>query len=244
MRPPAHLIDTRERLRVLVAVADRRARTESITILGQAGIEVVGATTSTTDVVRLARHHRPDIVIVDLGLPEPGLPNLAGMGTLDQLRGDPLVSSRTVLLTARRDPELGVLALRHGALGIVHLDDLRALPRIVADVSAGIAAIPRGLTTHLVHRLRELPEPGIGMRPVQSPLTPREWEVADLLCLGHSTEQLADELVLSAETVRTHVKNIMRKLEVHSRSELIAGVQRLRRNVGAPSDRPLRRSAA
>jgi DNA-binding NarL/FixJ family response regulator len=76
--------------------------------------------------------------------------------------------------------------------------------------------------------LRELPEGGIGMRPIQSVLTTREWEIVDQLCLERSTEEIADALVLSTETVRTHIKNIMRKLEVHSRADVVALVQRLR----------------
>ena len=68
--------------------------------------------------------------------------------------------------------------------------------------------------------------PGCG--PVRSPLTAREWEVLDLLCQGLSTEEIADTLVLSAETVRSHVKSVLRKLRVSSRREAIAAAQRLR----------------
>jgi two-component system nitrate/nitrite response regulator NarL len=60
------------------------------------------------------------------------------------------------------------------------------------------------------------------MRPVRSVLTPREWEVLDLMSLGQGTRQIAEELVLSTETIRTHVKNLMRKLGAKSRHEAIA----------------------
>ena len=53
---------------------------------------------------------------------------------------------------------------------------------------------------------------------MRSPLTAREWEVLDLICDGHSNDEIADELVLSRETIRTHVKSILRKLGVHSRA--------------------------
>ena len=66
----------------------------------------------------------------------------------------------------------------------------------------------------LIESIRTMRPDGGGMRPVRSPLTSREWEVLDLLCDRRSTEEIADELVLSIETVRSHAKNILRKLDV------------------------------
>ena len=67
-----------------------------------------------------------------------------------------------------------------------------------------------------------------GMRPVRSSLTAREWEVLDLLCDGHSNDKIADELFLSTETVRSHVKSIYRKLGVNSRAQAVTEAERLR----------------
>jgi DNA-binding NarL/FixJ family response regulator len=66
------------------------------------------------------------------------------------------------------------------------------------------------------------------MRPVKSPLTAREWEVIDLLKESKTTDQIADELVLSPETVRSHVKNILRKLAVRSRQEAVRKADEMR----------------
>ena len=63
---------------------------------------------------------------------------------------------------------------------------------------------------------------------MRSPLTAREWEVIDLLYEGMSTEQIAETLVLSSETVRSHVKNILRKLNARSRAEAVEAAQRMR----------------
>ena len=67
------------------------------------------------------------------------------------------------------------------------------------------------------------------MRPVRSPLTAREWEVLDLMCEGRSNDEIAREFVVSSETVKTHVKSVMRKLDVHSRQDAIAVAATLRR---------------
>jgi ATP/maltotriose-dependent transcriptional regulator MalT len=66
------------------------------------------------------------------------------------------------------------------------------------------------------------------MRPVRSELTSREWEVLDLLCERKTADQVARDLVLSPETVRSHVKSIYRKLGVNSRDEAISRCEELR----------------
>jgi DNA-binding CsgD family transcriptional regulator len=66
---------------------------------------------------------------------------------------------------------------------------------------------------------------------VKSPLTRREWEVIDLLAAGHSPDAIADALVVSRETVLSHVKNLMRKLGVHSRADAVAAAERVRLTV-------------
>ena len=66
------------------------------------------------------------------------------------------------------------------------------------------------------------------MRPVHSPLTSREWEVLDVLSAGYGIEQIAKLFVLSPETVRTHMKAIMRKLQVRSHAEAVQAARRMR----------------
>ena len=69
---------------------------------------------------------------------------------------------------------------------------------------------------------------GAGLRPVRSELTDREWEVLDMLSSGARTEEIAQALVLSPETVRSHMKNLYRKLEVRSREQAVEAAHRLR----------------
>src|SRR5947207_6860260 len=97
---------------------------------------------------------------------------------------------------------------------------------------AGEAAISRRLTMRVVDELRKTPSIGPGLRPTISELTPREWQVLDLLTTGASTTDIAVDLVLSPETVLTHVKNILKKLGVHSRRDAVQEAERLRTSSG------------
>ncbi len=87
--------------------------------------------------------------------------------------------------------------------------------------AAGEPVLAPAVARRLIERLRALPEGGLGVRPVRSPLTAREWEVLDLLCAGLTVDEIADGLVLARDTVRTHVKRIFRKLGVHSQAEAV-----------------------
>jgi DNA-binding NarL/FixJ family response regulator len=137
--------------------------------------------------------------------------------------------TRVIVLSASDDDTKAVRALRAGARGYLRKDiELDALPRAISGVIHGEAAISRRLSMRVIDELRKTPAPGPGMRPTVSELTPREWQVLDLLTTGASTADIAVDLVLSPETVLTHVKNILKKLGVHSRRDAILQAERLR----------------
>lgn len=212
------------RLRVLVVDDDPLVRRMIREVLRPADILVVGEAHNGRDALRSARYYKPDIVLLDVVLP-----GIDGITVLEHMVADEQIGARIVVLSVRGEGDLGYLALRKGAAGYLNKElDLSVLPRVLRDVAEGGAAVSRTLTADLARRLRELPEAPVGMRPVRSVLTTREWEVVDQLCLGRSTAEIAATLVLSIETVRTHVKNIMRKLEVHSRAEAVMAAERLR----------------
>src|SRR3954468_19077159 len=106
--------------------------------------------------------------------------------------------------------------------------ELASLPRALRGSLDREAAISRRLAMHLVQHYRSAPAAGMGLRPVRSSLTDREWEVLDLLSGGASTEAIARLLVLSTETVRSHLKNLYRKLEVRTRDEAVEAATRMR----------------
>jgi DNA-binding NarL/FixJ family response regulator len=134
-----------------------------------------------------------------------------------------------VILTSAHDDETGLVGLRAGAAGFLTKElDVDSLPRELEAALGGEPAISRRLTMRLIEHLRRAPNGGAGLRPVKSPLTPREWEVIDLLAESKTTEQIAESLVVSAETVRSHVKNILRKLDARSRVEAVRIAQQMR----------------
>jgi DNA-binding NarL/FixJ family response regulator len=213
-----------EPLRVLVVDDDPLVRRMIRDVLRPAGVLVAGEADNGRDALRAARYYKPDIILLDVMMP-----GVDGLEALEQLVADRQVDAKIVILSVRGEQDLGYLALRMGANGYLNKDlDLGVLPRVLRDVAEGGAALSRSFTADLARRLRDLPEGGIGMRPVHSVLTTREWEIVDQLCLGRSTEAIAEALVLSLETVRTHIKNIMRKLGLHSRADVVGLVQRLR----------------
>jgi DNA-binding NarL/FixJ family response regulator len=214
----------RNALRVLIVDDDPLARRAIRGALDERNdFEISGEATSGTDAIRLAADRRPDVVVMDVTM--PGLDGIAATRRILRVSDQ----TKIVVFSATDDDELALLSLRAGAWGYLTKGiDLAALPRVLRRVSDGEAAIPRALATKLVQRFRLLPDRSEGMRPVRSDLTAREWEVLDLLCAERTTAQIADDLGMSIETVRSHVKHILRKLGVHSRAEAVLAAEGMR----------------
>ncbi len=188
------------------------------------GMRVVGESHTTRDAVAAVHDHQPQLVVLDAAL----------------LGGDALdlaqelitnANARVVLLCGPGQADLPFAALRRGVLGCVDKRrDLTSLRFVMREVGEGRAALSPSIVCDLARRLRALPEGQVGVRPVRSVLTGREWETVDQLCLGRSTQEMAAALGLSMATVRMHIKNIMRKLDVHSRADIVdvAGALRAR----------------
>lgn len=218
------------RLRVIIADDDAFARKVIKGALQAAGLTVVGEAKDGREAVQLALHYRPDVVLMDVVMPE--LDGILATRQLLKANPDQLV----VVLTSAGDDDLGLLAIQAGAVGFLSKEaDIDALPRALEGVRRGEAAISRDMTRRLIDRYRVTTDGTAGLRPIKSPLTAREWEVIDLLKPGNTTDQVADTLVLSPETVRSHVKNIMRKLDVHSRVDAVAAAERLRVGAADPT---------
>jgi DNA-binding NarL/FixJ family response regulator len=215
--------DDREPLRVIVADDDPLARRMIKESLRRSGIIVVAEAHNGRQAVELALFYQPDVVLMDVVMPE--LDGISATRQIIKQTPEQLV----VLLTSADENEMGFVGLRAGAVGYLSKDlDVDVLPNALAGAVDGEAVISRRLSLRLIEQMRRAPEAHTGMRPVKSPLTAREWEVVDLLYEGRSTEQIADSLVLSTETVRSHIKNLMRKLGARTRSEAVQLAQRMR----------------
>jgi DNA-binding NarL/FixJ family response regulator len=215
--------EARARWRAVVADSkgpSRRALTEA---LRHADVVVVAEAFDGTEAVELVRYHEPDLVIMDVEV--SGLDAIAATRRITQERPDVIA----ILLAGEESENLGVLGLRVGAAGYLSSDlGPISLARAIVGALRGEAAIPRSLAMRLVEQMRGETASGEHLRPVGGPLTPRQWQVLDLMCEGRTTDEIATALTVSSETVRSHVKGIFRRLNVRSREEAAAVACRLR----------------
>jgi len=174
--------------------------------------DVVGSGSTTAQVVGAVGRLRPDLVVVDADLA------LISRPTLVETVLDQLPETRVMLLTQEIELELLLAAIRSGAVGVVgKKSGTRTVLRAVQAALDGEGVVPRAMLPELFRRLLDL-----GDRATDSPLnrlSPREREVLALLGRGWNNARIGRELFISPHTVRTHVQNILQKLEMHSKLE-------------------------
>lgn len=206
-----------EELRVLVA--DDHAPTRAgvrLALEGQ-GFSVCAEAAEAASAVSAALEERPDICLLDIRMPGNGISAAAQISSS-------LPESVIVMLTVSRDDADLYDALRAGASGYLlkDIDPLR-LPVALRGVVAGETALPRELVGRLVtefdsrSRRRRL----LRGRARPAELTEREWEVLDLLHEGFATSEIGERLSITPVTVRRHVSQIMRKLRVTNRKDVL-----------------------
>lgn len=182
----------------------------------QEGFEVVAVAADAMTGIDLAREHEPDLVMLDLLM--PGMSGLEIVGTLQKVSP----GSRIVLLTASESAEDLLEAVKAGASGYMTKDV--PMPRLVAamyDVLDGGAAVSPAMGGKLFSELRDLlRHNGVASRG-RTDLTGRELEVLSLVGEGKTSKEIADDLFISENTVRNHVRNILDKLGMKSRFEAV-----------------------
>jgi DNA-binding NarL/FixJ family response regulator len=209
-------------LRVLVCDDQELVRAGFVTILGaQPDLEVVGEAGDGRTAVRLALELRPDVVVMDIRMPI-----MDGVEATRLIAGPDVADPLTVLMVTTFDLDQHVYdALRAGAAGFL-LKDARPAELIAAvhTVAAGESLLAPAVTRRLVgrfaERIRDVSPRGEAAREL-AVLTPRELEVLRLIAGGSSNAEIADELVISHETVKTYVSRILAKLALRDRVQAV-----------------------
>lgn len=182
-------------------------------------IEVVGEAYDGASGLEMISEVRPDVAVVDLRMP-----GLNGIEVAQRVKNEIAPQVRIVILTATEEDEFLTRAVEVGVEGYLTKDiAMETLASAIRRVVAGETVVPPNRLKHLLRNLanpdRKDAKSGVSMA---SYLTDREKEVLSLLVAGKSNQNIADELYISSNTVRTHIQNILSKLSVHSKLEAVA----------------------
>ena len=206
-------------IRVLLADDQHLVRAGFRALLDDAAdIEVVGEAGNGAEAVELARSARPDVVLMDIRMPV-----LDGLEATRRIVADQLLAGvRVLVLTTFDLDEYVYEALRAGASGFLLKDtppaDLLAAIRVVA---AGDALLAPGVTRRLIAEFARRPEPTTVTPAALAGLTDREREVLALVARGLTNAEIAERLVVSAATAKTHVSRVLAKLQARDRAQLV-----------------------
>ena len=194
--------------RIVIVEDDNIIRNAFVTLIQQSGDYVVAADYSNAEAaIKNVKDDAPDVYLMDIELP-----GMNGIEAISKIKAI-LPASQVVVITVYENDELVFKALCEGASGYLTknmppqklIESLKELENGGAPMSTNIAR----LVVSSFHKNR------------QSPLTARELEVLELLSSGKSYSTIADQLFVDKETVKSHIKNIYLKLEVHSKAEAI-----------------------
>jgi DNA-binding NarL/FixJ family response regulator len=208
-----------ETITVLIADDQDLVRMGLRTLLEHAdGFEVAGEAADGLGAVELARELRPDVVLMDIRM--PGIDGLTATG---RLLADPdLSETRVLVLTTFEHDEYVFEALRNGASGFLLKNTPPAqLLEAIATVADGGALLAPSVTRTLIQEFTQLSPTSRAPHPRLDDLTDREREVMALVGRGLSNQEIAEHLVVSPATARTHVSRAMVKLGARDRAQLV-----------------------
>lgn len=207
-------------MRVLVADDHSLFRDGIVSLLEAAGHEVVQQVGDGERALEAAEKHKPDLVLMDITMPRQ-----SGVEALRLIK-QRSPSIKVVMLTVSEDERDLMEAAQAGADGYLlkNLEGEQFL-KMIEGVARGEAAITRKTAARLLQRLSR---PEQEAEPDETtPLTERETELLILVARGLSNREIADQLSISENTVKYHVKNIIQKLQVSNRTEAVSvGIRR------------------
>jgi DNA-binding NarL/FixJ family response regulator len=188
-------------------------------VQSQDDLEVVGEASDGREAIEQARRLRPDVVLMDIRMPE-----MDGVAATSQIvRSGSDGSPRVLVLTTFDLDEYVIAALRAGASGFL-LKDVRPEDLVagIRAVASGDAIVAPSVTRRLLDRFASrLPSDGGVRSPELDQLTDRELEVLRLVARGFSNAEIADSLVVATTTVKTHVGRVLTKLGLRDRVQAV-----------------------
>ena len=174
------------------------------------GMELVGEAADGVEAVLQARSLQPDVILLDLVMPRKD--GIEAIGEIKQENPE----ARILVLTSFAEDEKVFPAIQAGALGYLLKDSSpQELIQAIREVYRGESSLHPTIARKLV---REISQPS-DLPATEEPLTEREVEVLSLVARGLSNQEIADSLVVSERTVRTHVSNILGKLHLANRTQ-------------------------
>lgn len=188
-------------------------------------LAVVGEAGTVADAVREAARLRPDVVVMDLRLPDG-----SGIDACREIRSEN-DSAKVIILTSHADEDALFSAVLAGASGYVLKDlDPTGIQRAIMDVARGGSLLDPQLATQVLERMRR----GSGQHPADDPfeaLSPQEDRILEMIAEGLTNREIAGRLTLSEKTVKNYVSDIYSKLHVERRSQAsrLATERRLRK---------------
>jgi len=187
-------------------------------------MQVEGEASGGAEVVRLARKLRPDVILMDLVMEDMG-----GIEAIREIKKeDP--NARILVLTSFADDDLVFPAVKSGAIGYLLKDSSpEQLIQSIREVQRGEPSLHPRIALKMI---REINRPA-NLPPTENPLTEREIEVLCLIAHGLTNQEIAERLVVSEWTVRTHVRNIFSKLHLANRTQ--AALYAIREGLSDPN---------
>lgn len=182
----------------------------------QPDFEIVDEAADGVEGIKRAKQHRPDVILLDLNMP-----GLSGLEAL-QLLVEDLPNSAVVMLTVSEEAEELATALRRGARGyLIKNIETEALTSAIRRAAAGEPVISDSMTAKLVQQFQAPTATAGGGRATDTaPLTARERDIVHGLVRGESNKEIARELGVAESTVKIHVQNILKKLNLASRVQV------------------------
>jgi DNA-binding NarL/FixJ family response regulator len=202
--------------RILIADDHEMIRTGLRKILeGRDGWTVCGEAVNGREAVAKARELRPDVVVLDFAMPE-----LNGLEVIRQIRAT-LPNTEVLILTMHESEQLARAALAAGARGFVLKSDAGETIAAAVEQLSQHRSYFTGTVSQMVLQGYLHPAEPVAERVIGARLTAREREIVQLIAEGRSSKEVAEALGISVKTAETHRANLMRKLALHSVSELV-----------------------